>query len=503
MKIKFFLLEIFACAVLFFGWQTSVSAQSGVRYHVVERGETLYKISKKYGVTVDLLLRHNPGVTASTLSTGKRLAIPTIGGEAATASVIHKVKKGETAWSIAQRYNLTVEELAAANPTMKEKGKKLRKGTELVIPAPKVKTPEPVVAPLPKGLDLIRVAVVLPLKSEGMEASRCIEYYRGLLMAVENLKAKGKNIEIHTYNEPAPGKELETLKTSLRNCKPHLLVGPVYSEHFQPFADFSRKEGVKMAVPFSSKVPQISVMPNLFLVNAPDADKYCLAADFFAKTFASNVRVIVVKTSGHNERAFTNMLSSRLEEQGYSVSQLSEEFTDEELKAQLSTDRPAVVVPDASDLASLSRLLPRLTKFRADYPGYQLSLFGYPEWQTYPQTTLSAFHSLDTYIFSNFYYNSLSAAGRSFESNYRRWFKTPLQNTFPRMALLGYDSGLSLMGGMLKHGDDYAGQPALNAELLQSDIRFSRTSETGGFVNQCLWLIHYKHGGVIERLSMQ
>ena len=46
------------------------------RSHTVAAGETLYRISRRYGVSVDAILAANPGVKPSTLGIGKKLRIP-------------------------------------------------------------------------------------------------------------------------------------------------------------------------------------------------------------------------------------------------------------------------------------------------------------------------------------------------------------------------------------------------------------------------------------------
>ncbi len=55
--------------------QPAPAAASG-RSHTVVAGETLYRISRKYGVSVDAILSANPGVRPETLAIGKSLRIP-------------------------------------------------------------------------------------------------------------------------------------------------------------------------------------------------------------------------------------------------------------------------------------------------------------------------------------------------------------------------------------------------------------------------------------------
>lgn len=73
-------------------------------------------------------------------------------------------------------------------------------------------------------------------------------------------------------------------------------------------------------------------------------------------------------------------------------------------------------------------------------------------------------------------------------------------NATPRMALLGYDAGLHVLGGILQYGKNFGSQ-ATSGQQLQSRIRFEQTERDGGFVNTSLFLIHYKPDGSIDMIT--
>jgi LysM repeat protein len=99
-------------------------------YHVVQAGETLYSLSKKYNTTVAVLIELNPEIVNNTLSTGVNIKVPAIlGVGTATNSVkgnaiLYTVRKKETLYSLSKRYNTTVENLMLWNnleePTIEE-----------------------------------------------------------------------------------------------------------------------------------------------------------------------------------------------------------------------------------------------------------------------------------------------------------------------------------------------------------------------------------------------
>jgi len=96
-----------------------VAAQSPT-VHVVQRGETLSQIARRYGTTVSALVQANGLGNANFIWWGQRLRIP--GSASApspsTPSTIqgyHVVQRGETLARIAQRYGTTINALVQAN----------------------------------------------------------------------------------------------------------------------------------------------------------------------------------------------------------------------------------------------------------------------------------------------------------------------------------------------------------------------------------------------------
>jgi len=112
----------------------------GVIRHTVARKETLYKISRDYGISVETIKEYNPGLTV--LKKGDVIRIPRWEkgtdssegqkGEGVVPSeriVTHWVQPGETLYSISRRYGQTVAAILEMNPSAKE----LKPGMRLVI----------------------------------------------------------------------------------------------------------------------------------------------------------------------------------------------------------------------------------------------------------------------------------------------------------------------------------------------------------------------------------
>ena len=102
------------------------------RTHRVRSGESLYTIGKRYGVSVDRIKAAN-GLRRNTIRVGQELVIParSSGSAAASEGKVHRVRSGDTLSEIARRYGTTVSKLRSANGLTSNR---LHIGQELRIP---------------------------------------------------------------------------------------------------------------------------------------------------------------------------------------------------------------------------------------------------------------------------------------------------------------------------------------------------------------------------------
>ena len=82
--------------------------------HKVQKGESIWNISQKYQISKNDLLSINNINENDIISIGQIIKIPRIGLKADN-KLMHYVKKGETLWSISQKYNVQVNSIISAN----------------------------------------------------------------------------------------------------------------------------------------------------------------------------------------------------------------------------------------------------------------------------------------------------------------------------------------------------------------------------------------------------
>lgn len=107
--------------------------------HIVEAGQTVFSIAEKYNISKEELFRHNPEAEISPLQTGQVIKIPKsaqnnyqVDGTSAPAYEEHKVKRKETLYSISRAYLVTVDDIIALNPELNTSD--LKSGQTIKIP---------------------------------------------------------------------------------------------------------------------------------------------------------------------------------------------------------------------------------------------------------------------------------------------------------------------------------------------------------------------------------
>ncbi len=116
---------------------TSLSAQ---KTHTVIKGDNPYNIAKRYGITVDDLVKLNPNAKGGKVAIGDVLVITKAGVEAkttaakvASADKLGKItlKPKQTIYGITKQYQITESELRRLNP---ELDSNMKIGDEVILP---------------------------------------------------------------------------------------------------------------------------------------------------------------------------------------------------------------------------------------------------------------------------------------------------------------------------------------------------------------------------------
>lgn len=117
---------------------TSVPSSGNVIVHVVQPGETLYSIASRYGVTVQTIIDANGITNPDQIYQGQKLNVPTSSGGASGGSagcrIRHTVQSGEWVWQIARNYGVDPYSILSANGLTVQTANTIYPGMVLCIP---------------------------------------------------------------------------------------------------------------------------------------------------------------------------------------------------------------------------------------------------------------------------------------------------------------------------------------------------------------------------------
>lgn len=262
--------------------------------HEVLNGETLFGISRKYGVTVGELLNWNPEAENG-LKAGQKLIInkevtrDELQGENSVVEdkesevqtetekvdyqisfndsvVEHVVGDKETLYSISKRFMVPVEKLKEFNGL---KSNRIKPGETIKIPLKKERIEPVEVRKVPDPIDMRKidstllfpkkafynVALLLPFyldKGAGYSAyvsELSTEFYMGASLALDSLEKMGLKAKIHVFDTKNDMESVQAILNKSEFKSMDIVIGPLFDETSSLVADWCKVNGVRMICP--------------------------------------------------------------------------------------------------------------------------------------------------------------------------------------------------------------------------------------------------------------
>lgn len=524
----------------------SASATQNYTFHTIQKKETLYAVSMRYKVPATEIVKANPGLTAKTFTIGRTIRIPnfidaeenavsepSVKTETVVTEEKYKIARRETMYSLCKKFNISSHELIKRNPVLK---KGVKAGTIIYVPV--TKTEEVVVNDLKhdailsetevnalldkteniEKLNQIKVALLLPFKDgqSSHATSRFVEYYEGMLLAVDSLKNMGASISLSVYDTGTGTAKLNKILKEDALKESNLIIGAVQNDQIAQIAQFAETNQIKYVIPFTSKNDNVLSNSMIFQVNTPHSYLYSKAAQAGCELFAEDNIIIVNINDKDVKKDFITAFKTELKDKNIKYKEINykgETFSSDIL-ALMDKNKKNVVLPTSSSLDALQLIKTPLRSLaetgieETDSANpenknrfvYNISMFGYPEWQTYMREALEDFYVLDTYIYTNFYADNLSDRIHNFYNSYKYWYSKTLINTFPKYGILGFDTGMYFLGAIHKYGINFEKNiDKISYPSLQTGFDFHRVNNWGGFINTNVFVVHYKKDYTVTR----
>ncbi|MFC2308910.1 MAG: LysM peptidoglycan-binding domain-containing protein [Bacteroidota bacterium] len=462
-----------------------------VTYEVKSRKETLYGISKQFGVSINEIIEANP-YAQDGIKKGDILQIPVVEENIPKTSgsdILHIVKPKETIYGISKQYNITKEDLLRANPKL-ENG--LMIGDTILITS---SSPQPTTTPTDNNAIVqkatYRIAYMLPFSAEEDKNStnidRFIEFYRGSLLAMEKIKEQGISLEVYTFDTQLGTTKINDILKNGISKTVDMIIGPAYPEQVAIVADYAKKNNVIQIVPFTSQISNSDrfALQYQFNPSSADLDK-AIINNILDKHRTDNV--FIVNFASQNSKSYH--LPERLEK---ALKSNSIKYT--KLKANsLTADNISALNRNANNLIVLSSCSTQEFKdfvgaVSADNKNYTFvvenDIFNYAKADKSLKNKNFVTYSLFNATPEDKYLNA-----------YSRYFTVRTQQSTPNYDLLGYDITLYFCKALQPNKQLIFPQ---DVALQQSTFNF--TKQNNAFLNTGCFIYRLKNNNVsIERL---
>ena len=316
--------------------------------HIVKKKETLYSISRLYGIKIEDLYQANPGLTTN-IRIGQIIKIPK--KKISTDFVYYQARQKIPLKKVARLYRIDVSLLFQNNPSI---GRKVIPGQVVRIPvgpeafilsqiaqqAPKQPSGKITPSESEKTVPVtyggcqphphnrtFKVALMVPLYLEQTDSInmtefmirqeknyapfRFIRFLEGALIASDSLKAQGMNLQLYVYDvDQTLAKTAEVLThPELKNM--NLIIGPFYSRSFSQVALFASHFHIPIVNPLSYRT-EILLRYNDVIKVTPDKNVEVSEVSKLIKNEYDKDKVFVISQTPYTHNQIVSALTDSI-----------------------------------------------------------------------------------------------------------------------------------------------------------------------------------------------
>lgn len=325
----------------------------GGRY-VVQEGEDLYDIAKKFGIDVADFKAINPGLTNEP-SAGMTIMVPEI--ENTDDYLVHKVEYNERTTTMLRRWKVSESDFREKNVSV---GSHVFVNQIVLIPIEPVTVTvkpiamdddekeiivdegsqegfftedEPVVTPecdaLPENASRrYKVALMVPLylqdigrldvgKEDVAQARKSrslsfLQYYEGFMMAVESLtQNEGLNLDLTVIDVTDNVASAYDAVTQIEGKDLDMIIGPFFGKSFEVVESYAKSHGIIVVNPLSTRESIIDGNPNVVKVKPANLGQI-QAISHLVKHHYSDSNVFIISNEKDSDTTFLNHLEHQL-----------------------------------------------------------------------------------------------------------------------------------------------------------------------------------------------
>jgi len=526
----------------------------GINYylHTVEKGQTLFAIAKFYKIEVNDLVIENPEAIDG-LKPGQVLKIPiqkkkTVKSEVIDTSncIVHVVEKGQTLYSITKQYNVSDDVLKKLNPELLNG---LKTGQKILIPSnkPKVESTSVVATTsttatttaTPSNLkegtivtqniqkleaadristssiykgeikEEYNVAFFLPfhadeansiemealLKGESQFPNKtkvALQFYEGALLAIDSLKKLKLNAKIFVFDvDDSDSVNMLTLLKKPELLAMDLIIGPLYGSSFMPVAKFAKENGIAIVSPFTQVNKILFENPYVCKVSPSITLQIEKMAGYVVDSFQTQNIVLVNGGGLAKDLSFYNSFKKTANDLLIQRGALKADSIKEAkglagLQAMLSTTKINVVVLPSSNQSFVTDFISKLYSMRDKY---KIVLFGLQSWINYDNLDFEYLNGISLHVPSNHFIDYENVTTRKFVLDYRAKFKTEPE----LFSYQGFDVTFFFLNALKQNGSGLLNNLSqLKYTGIETNYQFSQFPIDSGFENKHVFIVKYQ-----------
>ena len=349
---------------LFENKEVGIDIDTVLKKHKVLKGETLWSISKIYGVQLSIIKSYN-NLISNNLTDNQILLIPNIIADtinqitplikhvdhpllnSCDTLIIHKVKKKETLYAISKKYQIGLDKIIKHNSFLEEEG--LKKGQELKIIYRLKDCIEDSIIPAKDSLlltdqlinnNVINVSLLLPFFIDQSDSiikecpknticslkkitENSILTYNGIKIALDELKEKGYNIELSIYDTKYDTTTTKEILSDSLFMKTQLIIGPLYSKNIKLARSYSKNYKIPMVTTYNIPSQALFNYPNLFKLNSSRSTQSKEIANFIRKNNSKENILLIVDKDDRKSRVYGSIFSDEYNDSIYLMDSLN------------------------------------------------------------------------------------------------------------------------------------------------------------------------------------
>jgi LysM repeat protein len=234
--------------------------KSGTKPYLVRPKETKYAIARRYGISIEKLEELNPQLREEGLKLAEIIKVPDTEEipDIDEDYMIHQVEKGETIFSLSQKFKLSQTQLLEFNP---ELVKGLIEGMLIKIPdVSLIENTSDFVPNIPENKTL-KIAMMLPFTVENKALdfeknktlNRVTDFYLGALMALDSVKKLGLSVTVDVFDTRNSKVNISKILQIHTLSNFNAVIGPMYFDNVEFVSNAIKNDTLALISPVSSK----------------------------------------------------------------------------------------------------------------------------------------------------------------------------------------------------------------------------------------------------------